>query len=86
MPPKGRRGSLFTMPLMKTLPASSSSVRRSISFASLVKAAAPRPNCVSFALAMASSRSLARATAATGPKTSSRQALVPSAASRTVGA
>src|SRR5438105_1969512 len=85
MTPKGSRGSLFTMPLMNTCPASSSSTRRSISFGSWVKAAEPRPNGVSLARASASPRPFARATAATGPKTSSSQTLVPLASRATVG-
>src|SRR5437868_1413586 len=62
MPPNGSRGSLLTIPLMKTDPASSSSASRAASDSSRVNAAAPRPNSVSLASAMACSRSRARAT------------------------
>src|SRR5205823_2053408 len=57
MPPKGRRGSDLTIPLMKTCPACSSSVRRRTSAASRVHAAAPRPNFVALASSIASDAS-----------------------------
>ena len=49
-PPNGRRGSDATMPLMKTDPASISSMNFACSFASLVHAAEPSPNGVAFAI------------------------------------
>src|SRR5260370_12857216 len=71
MPPKGRRGSLLTMPLMKTMPACNSSARRACSLGAVVKGAAPSPKGGSFATAMALSSSRAEATRATSPTTSS---------------
>ena len=62
------------MPLMKTLPASSSRASRSASARSRVQAAAPRPNGVALASAIASSMPATRNSGATGPNTSSRAA------------
>ena len=72
---------------MKTLPASSSRASRSASGRSRVKAAAPSPNGVAFASAIASSMPATRNSAATGPKTSSHAAgAVGGTSHRTVGA
>ena len=87
MPPKGRRGSLLTRPLMKTAPASMPSIRASRSAASLVQAEAPRPKRVALASAMPSSRVPKRKRLATGPKISSvAPALSGGTSARTVGA
>jgi hypothetical protein len=59
------------MALMKTQPASISSMNRSCSAASFVQAEAPRPKVVSLAVAIASSMFFTRKSIATGPNTSS---------------
>ena len=61
-----------TIPLIKTEPASSSSVNRRISLSSFVQAAEPRPNVVAFASSIASSIFATRNSDATGPKSSSQ--------------
>src|ERR1700751_988702 len=71
-PPKGTRGSLATIWLMKTIPDSRSLMNCSRSPGSLVQALAPRPKRLSLAMAMASSMFLTRNRLATGPKNSSR--------------
>src|SRR5216684_1237842 len=73
MPPKGRRGSDATMPLMNTLPASMRRARSLALWISRVHSAAPRPYSVSLANRTAWSASRARITAATGPNVSSRE-------------
>ena len=87
MPPKGRRGSLLTMPLMKTAPASMPATRRSISAGSRVQADAPRPKRLRLASEIPSSRLPTRKRLATGPKISSTAAGESGGTSaRTVGA
>ena len=87
MPPNGRRGSLLTMPFTKTEPASISTAARSICAASLDQKAAPRPNVGWLASAIASSKPATRNSVATGPNSSSSQAVVPRTGSATtVGA
>src|SRR6266852_8486335 len=81
MPPKGRRGSDFTMPLMNTWPACNSSVKRRTSPASRVHAAEPRPNFVALASWSASPASRTLKSVATGPKISSSRPGVPGPAS-----
>ena len=68
MPPKGNLGSDFTKPLMKTAPASSSEINRSLSSLTVVQAVAPKPKDVLFASSIASSMSATRNTKATEPK------------------
>ncbi len=86
MPPEGRRGSDLTTPLTKTEPASIRAARRSARARSRVEREAPRPKVESLAWRMASSSSLARTTAATGPKVSSSKAAMPrSTPARSVG-
>ena len=62
------------MPLIKTEPASISSMKRARSFSSFVHAAEPSPKVVAFASSIASSIVLTRNSEATGPKISSRYA------------
>src|SRR5258706_15773540 len=74
MPPKGRRGSDLTMPLMKTLPDSIWGASNSAAAISRVQRLAPRPYEERLARRMASSASRAEMRAATGPKVSSVKA------------
>ena len=66
MPPKGRRGSDFTMPLTKTAPASMRAASLRAAVVSALHREAPRPNCVSLAIATASSAPRTLISAATG--------------------
>src|SRR5262249_53258447 len=70
-PPKGSRGSLLTIPLMKTAPAWIPDTSRSISPESRVQADDPSPKRLWLASAIASSRLPTRHRLATGPKISS---------------
>ena len=76
MPPEGRRGSVLTIPLTLTCPAS---IRRAIASPRevSVQMLAPSPYGVSLARERACSASSATITEATGPKVSSVQALIP---------
>src|SRR6266704_7071738 len=72
-PPKGMRGSDFTVPLTKTMP---DSMRVAISSARArfrVQTLAPRPNSESLASRIAASRPATATTGATGPNVSSRR-------------
>src|SRR5947207_2950942 len=70
-PPNGRRASDATMPLMNTRPASTRSASRFPRSTSEVQMLEPSPKSVSLATRRASSASLTRMTAATGPNVSS---------------
>ncbi|CKS52759.1 Uncharacterised protein [Mycobacterium tuberculosis] len=59
------------MPLIKTWPATMSSMKRRCSVSSRVQALDPSPKVVALAISTASSMFAARNTEATGPKTSS---------------
>ena len=74
MPPNGSRASEATMPLTNTAPASMPRASSRAPCTSPVHSAAPRPNSVALASAMAASVSRTRMTAATGPKVSSQPA------------
>ncbi len=69
-PPNGRRGSLATIELMNTDPASRSAMKRPRSAGSFVQALLPSPKDVLFASSTAPSRLSTRKISATGPKVS----------------
>src|SRR5205823_12941971 len=73
-PPNGNLGSEATIPLTKTIPASSSDANSSCTFRSFVLALAPRLIVVAFAISTSSAASRTRNTDPTGPKHSSHYA------------